>query len=84
MILAEVVRMMQERHYRIGNIDSLILTERPKMAPHIENMRANLARVMQCDISQVSVKATRGEGMGFVGRGEGVLCQAVVLLEETR
>ncbi|MBQ6450912.1 MAG: 2-C-methyl-D-erythritol 2,4-cyclodiphosphate synthase [Solobacterium sp.] len=83
-ILAEVVRMMQERHYRIGNIDSLILTERPKMAPHIENMRANLARVMQCDISQVSVKATRGEGMGFVGRGEGVLCQAVVLLEETR
>jgi 2-C-methyl-D-erythritol 2,4-cyclodiphosphate synthase len=54
------------------------------MAPHIENMRANFAKALHCDISRISVKATRGEGMGFVGRGEGVLAQAVVLLEEKK
>ena len=80
-ILAEVVRMMKERGYRIGNVDSLILIEKPKMAPHIEQMRTNFARVLECDIDQVSVKATRGEKMGFVGRQEGVMAQAVVLLE---
>lgn len=81
-ILEAVAKMMDEAGYRIGNVDSLVLIERPKMAPHIENMRANFARALHCDISQISVKATRGEGMGFVGRGEGVLAQAVVLLEE--
>ncbi len=81
-ILEAVAKMMDEAGYRIGNVDSLVLIERPKMAPHIENMRANLAKALHCDISQISVKATRGEGMGFVGRGEGVLAQAVVLLEE--
>ncbi|MBQ6222079.1 MAG: 2-C-methyl-D-erythritol 2,4-cyclodiphosphate synthase [Solobacterium sp.] len=80
-ILAEVVQMMKERGYRIGNVDSLILIEKPKMAPHIEQMRKNFARVLECDIDQVSVKATRGEKMGFVGRQEGVAAQAVVLLE---
>ncbi|MBR2596768.1 MAG: 2-C-methyl-D-erythritol 2,4-cyclodiphosphate synthase [Solobacterium sp.] len=81
-ILRAVVQMMRERGYVIGNVDSLILIEKPKMAPHIETMRANIAADLQCDVSQVSVKATRGEKMGFVGHGEGVLCQAVVLLEE--
>ena len=81
-ILRAVVQMMREHGYVIGNVDSLILIEKPKMAPHIESMRANIAADLQCDVSQVSVKATRGEKMGFVGHGEGVLCQAVVLLEE--
>ncbi|MBO7703688.1 MAG: 2-C-methyl-D-erythritol 2,4-cyclodiphosphate synthase [Solobacterium sp.] len=81
-ILKECGRMMRERGYRIGNVDSLVLIERPKMAPHIEAMRANFAEALETDISRISVKATRGEGMGFVGRGEGVLAQAVVLLEE--
>jgi 2-C-methyl-D-erythritol 2,4-cyclodiphosphate synthase len=81
-ILAGCYQMMDEAGYRIGNVDSLIMIEHPKMAPHIENMRANFARVLHCDLSQISVKATRGEGMGFVGRGEGVLAQAAVLLEE--
>ena len=84
MILEEVVRMMEERGYHIGNVDSLVLIERPKMAPHIPAMRENYARVLHTDLSRVSVKATRGEGMGFVGRVEGVLAQAVVLLEENR
>lgn len=81
-ILAAVADMMHARRYRIGNVDSLILIERPKMAPHIEQMRRNFAETLGCDIDRVSVKATRGEGMGFVGHGEGVLAQAVVLLEE--
>ena len=81
-ILKEVTRMMQERGYHIGNVDSLILIEKPKMAPHIEQMRKNFAEALNCDVDRISVKATRGEGMGFVGRQEGVLAQAVVLLEE--
>mgnify|MGYP003284306265 FL=1 len=81
-ILKEVGKMMRDLGYRIGNIDSLILIEKPKMAPHIEEMRHNFAEVLDCDISRVSVKATRGEGLGFVGRREGVLAQAVVLLVE--
>ncbi len=81
-ILEACWQMMDEKGYKIGNVDSLVLIERPKMAPHIEAMRANFAKALHCDISQISVKATRGEGMGFVGRGEGVLAQAVVLLEE--
>ncbi len=81
-ILKEVARMMDERGYRIGNLDSLVLIEKPKMAPHIEQMRKNIATALNCEIDQISVKATRGEKLGYVGRGEGVLAQAVVLLEE--
>lgn len=81
-ILEEVGRMMAEKGYRIGNVDSLVLIEKPKMAPHIEEMRRNIAAALHTETDRVSVKATRGEKMGFVGRGEGVLAQAVVLLEE--
>ena len=81
-ILRECARMMRERGFRIGNVDSLVLIEKPKMAPHIEAMRKNFADALETDISRISVKATRGEGLGFVGRGEGVTAQAVVLLEE--
>lgn len=81
-ILKEVGKMMKDKGYKIGNVDSLILIEKPKMAPHIEQMRQNFADALGCDIDKISVKATRGEGLGFVGRKEGVLAQAVVLLEE--
>lgn len=81
-ILKAVADMMRERGYHIGNVDSLVLIEKPKMAPHIQTMRQNFADALGCDISRISVKATRGEGMGFVGRMEGVMAQAVVLLEE--
>ncbi|MBR2067039.1 MAG: 2-C-methyl-D-erythritol 2,4-cyclodiphosphate synthase [Solobacterium sp.] len=84
LILEAVGEMMKERGYHIGNIDSLVLIEKPKMAPHIEEMRANIAIALHTDVEKVSVKATRGEGIGFVGRREGVLAQAVVLLEEER
>ena len=81
-ILKEVARMMKEKGYHMGNADCLVLIEKPKMAPHIQKMRENFALALDCPIDQISVKATRGEGLGFVGRGEGVCAQAVVLLEE--
>ncbi len=81
-ILKEVARMMDEKGYRIGNVDSLIMIEKPKMAPHIQQMRENFAKALNCSIEQVSVKATRGEKMGFVGREEGVQAFAAVLLED--
>jgi 2-C-methyl-D-erythritol 2,4-cyclodiphosphate synthase len=81
-ILKEVARMMQKKGYHIGNVDALVMIERPKMAPHIMKMRENIASCLHTDIDNVSVKATRGEKLGFVGREEGVLAQAVVLLEE--
>ena len=81
-ILREVARMMQERGYAIGNVDALVMIEKPKMAPHIQKMRETIATSLSCDIDRVSIKATRGEGLGFVGRREGVMATAVVLLEE--
>ncbi|MFR2886252.1 MAG: 2-C-methyl-D-erythritol 2,4-cyclodiphosphate synthase, partial [Merdibacter sp.] len=79
-LLSCVYEKMRAEGYRIGNVDALVMIERPKMAPHIEQMRGNLARCLHCGIDQISVKATRGEGLGFVGREEGVLAQSGVLL----
>ena len=79
-ILTQVGVMMRNRGYNIGNVDSLIMIEKPKMAPYIMTMRENIARALACDLDNVSVKATRGEGLGFVGKSEGVQAQAVVLL----
>ncbi len=82
-LLSQTAQMMRQSGYRIGNVDALIMIERPKMAPYIAQMKNNLAQVLDCDPQQINVKATRGEGLGFVGREEGVLAQAVVLLEKT-
>ena len=79
-LLEKTYDMMVENGYEIGNVDSLILIEKPKMAPHIMQMRENIAGALHCDISQINVKATRGEKLGFVGHEEGVACQAVTLL----
>ncbi len=81
-ILEGVYQMMDKAGYKIGNVDSLVLIEKPKMAPHIQAMRENVAKALHTDLSRISIKATRGEGLGYVGREEGVLAQAVVLLEE--
>lgn len=81
-LLEHVTRLMEAKGFRIGNVDALIMIERPKMAPHISAMRKNIAAALRCGEDQVNVKATRGEKLGFVGREEGVLAQAVVLLEK--
>ena len=82
LLLEYTYQMMKKEGYQIGNIDSLILCEEPKMAPHIAKMKDNVARVLHCDITQVNIKATRGEKMGFVGRKEGIVAQSVVLLNK--
>ncbi len=79
-ILKEVGNMIKNLGYRVGNLDALIMIERPKMAPHIQKMRENIADVLGCELHQVSVKATRGEKLGFVGNEEGVQAQCVVIL----
>lgn len=80
-LLEETYKLMNEKGYKIGNVDAIIMTEQPKMAPHIPTMRQNIAEVLHCDVTQINVKATRGEKLGFVGRGEGIVSQAVCLLE---
>jgi 2-C-methyl-D-erythritol 2,4-cyclodiphosphate synthase len=83
LILKEVILKMQSKHYHIGNIDALVLIEKPKLAPYIEQMKTSLCRVLEIESNQLNLKATRGEGLGFIGKGEGVVAQAVVILEET-
>ncbi|MDD6711538.1 MAG: 2-C-methyl-D-erythritol 2,4-cyclodiphosphate synthase [Sharpea porci] len=80
-LLEKTYEMMVNHHYKIGNVDAIIMTEQPKMAPHISAMRENIANALHTDVNNINIKATRGEKMGFVGRGEGIVSQAVVLLE---
>lgn len=79
-LLDECYKMMDKEGYEIGNLDSIILCEKPKMAPHINAMRENVAKGLHCNINQINIKATRGEKLGFIGRQEGIVSQAVVLL----
>lgn len=79
-ILADIYDMMREKGYGIGNIDATILAEAPKMAPHLQQMKANIALILHTDVASVNIKATTTEKLGFVGRQEGMACEAVVLL----
>lgn len=81
-MLRQVYKIMEEKGYAIGNLDAMIMIERPKIAPHIPAMRKHVAEALCCDMEQVSIKATRGEKLGFVGREEGVQAQCVVLLHK--
>ena len=81
-LLEKIALMMKENGYRIGNVDSLIIIQEPKLKDYIPQMVKNIAAVLQCDENRVNVKATTGEHLGFVGNKEGAVAQAVVLLEE--
>ena len=81
-LLREVCRAVYEHGYRIGNIDSTILAQKPKLAPHIVSMRENISRTLNIDVSRVSVKATTEEKLGFTGEEKGIAAHAVCLLEE--
>ena len=81
-LLSKTKELMDLKSYKIGNIDSLIMIEKPKMAPYISLMRENVAKVLDCDINQINIKATRGEGLGYIGRGEGVEAYSICLLIE--
>lgn len=81
-LLRSVTARVAEAGWRVGNVDATVVLERPKLRPHIDAMRARLAGAMGVDVSAVSVKATTGERMGFVGTGEGAAAHAVCLLVE--
>lgn len=79
-LLAHVERLLRDRGYRIGNIDSIVAAQQPKLAPYIEKMRQNVAECLRLPIDQVSVKATTTERLGFEGREEGISAYAVCTL----
>ncbi len=81
-LLAHVGTLLAQHGYHIVNIDSTVVAQRPKLAPHIEQMRRNIAVTLGLDIEQVSVKATTTEHLGFEGRQEGISAQAVALLNK--
>lgn len=80
LLLARVEKRMREEGYAIGNLDTVIMAQRPKMMPHIPSMKENIARVLHCEETLVGIKATTTEKLGFVGREEGMAAQAVCLL----
>ncbi len=81
-LLRTVLTRIQAEGYTVGNVDITIVLQRPKLRSFIPQIRANLARALAIEVARVSVKATTGEGMGFVGREEGVAAHAVCLLRE--
>ena len=83
-LLKEVKQLLDSELFIVENIDATIIAQRPKLAPYIQEMRENIAEALQIDISQVNVKATTEEGLGFTGSGAGIAAQAVCLLENVR
>ena len=79
-LLAHVGALLNEKGYTIGNIDSTIAAQRPKLAPYILQMRENIAHTLGIDVDRVSVKATTTEHLGFEGREEGISAQAIALI----
>jgi 2-C-methyl-D-erythritol 2,4-cyclodiphosphate synthase len=80
LLLKEVVALLKEKNYSIGNIDATLSLEAPKINPHIKKMQEILAPIMEVDTDCVSIKATTNEKLGYVGRGEGVNAFAVALI----
>ena len=79
-LMREVGKMLNKNRYLIENIDATIIAQAPKMRPYIDQMRQNIADALEIEISQVNVKATTEEGLGFTGSGEGISSQAICLL----
>ena len=80
-LLERVNELLQQEHYILGNVDATIIAQRPKLAPYIDQMKKNIADTLKVEESQINVKATTEEGLGFTGAGEGIAAQAVALLQ---
>ena len=80
--VTETMAMVRARGYRVGNVDVTVHAEEPRLAPHLDTMRAVLAELLGVETDATNLKATRGEGLGPIGRGEGIAAQAIVLLEK--
>ncbi|MGH1538079.1 MAG: 2-C-methyl-D-erythritol 2,4-cyclodiphosphate synthase [Gammaproteobacteria bacterium] len=79
-LVKNVVQELAKSNYLVGNVDSTIILERPKLAEHIDKMQQNVSRLLEISIDDINIKATTNEGMGFIGRGEGVAAYVVVTL----
>ena len=79
-LLKEVYKVMDEKGYKINNIDSLVIIEKPRLRDYIDQMKANIANVLNTSVENVNVKATCSEKMGFIGKSEGAVAQAIVML----
>ena len=79
-LLEYVGKLLEENNYIIENIDATIIAQKPKMMPHLPQMRENVAKALGIEVNQVSIKATTEEGLGFTGTGEGISAQAICLL----
>lgn len=83
-LLKEVGNLLKNNNWAIGNIDSTIIAQRPKMAPHIPTMRENIAEALNINVDQINVKATTEEGLGFTGEGKGISSQSICLLHKKK
>ena len=81
-LLSKTIELIKTKGYTLGNIDCTVCAEQPKLNPHIEDMKLCMAKVMQADIDQISIKATTTEKLGFTGRKEGISAYAVALIEK--
>lgn len=81
-LLEHVRELLEKEGYLIGNVDAVIIAQKPKMAPYMERMRENIAKALQVPVGRISVKATTEEGLGFTGTGQGISSHAVCLLEQ--
>lgn len=82
LLLKEVVELLYSRGYTVGNIDATVIAQKPKLAPYIETMRENIARLCNVELDAVNVKATTEEKLGFTGSGEGIAAHAVCLINK--
>ncbi len=82
-LLARVLGVVEGRGFEVGNVDVVVIAQEPKLSPYREEMRERIAGILGVPVSAVGVKATTSEGMGFTGRGEGIMCMAVALLRPT-
>ena len=80
-LLRRVAALLRERGWRLGNLDATVLAQAPRLAPHIPQMRENLAAAIGCETDRISVKATTEEGLGFTGTEQGIAAHCVCLLE---
>ncbi|XMB86285.1 2-C-methyl-D-erythritol 2,4-cyclodiphosphate synthase [Mycoplasmatota bacterium WC44] len=80
----EAMRLITEKGYKVANIDCMVLAEKPKLSPYVLNMRENIAQLLNVQIDRVSIKATTTEKLGFIGKEEGIMSSATILLEEIK
>lgn len=80
--LEKIAQLLKKKDYRISNIDSTIIAQAPKMAPHLAEMRGNISAALGIEIDQLSIKATTTEKLGFTGRGEGIAADAIALISK--